>query len=87
MNELLKMRFFELLAEPSQEVTNEEMQKAYGHFVEQVNVVSNSKDKTFVFRVLNITRIELAALEPFYRYEQGEKRPEIEAPAQSPFFS
>lgn len=30
MNEILKTRFFRLMAEPSQEVTNEEMQSAFG---------------------------------------------------------
>jgi hypothetical protein len=30
MNELLKMKFFELLSKTSQEVTNTEMQDAYG---------------------------------------------------------
>jgi hypothetical protein len=33
---LLKERLFSLLSEPSQEVTKEEMQNAYGCFIKQV---------------------------------------------------
>lgn len=33
MNDLLQMRIFGLLSETSQEVSNEEMQNAYGEFV------------------------------------------------------
>ena len=36
MNELLKMKFFELLSKTSQEVTNTEMQDAYGEFVTHI---------------------------------------------------
>lgn len=74
MNELLKQRFFSLLSEPSQEVTNEEIQNAYDCFMEQLRTVSQS-EKTYseIFRILNITRIELLSLKSFYRYEQGGK--------------
>jgi hypothetical protein len=72
MNDLLNTRLFSLLSEPSQEVTNEEMQNAYGDFVEHVKAVSDSGNNTTALRTLNVTRIELAALEPFHRYEQGE---------------
>ncbi|WP_461827318.1 hypothetical protein [Dysgonomonas sp.] len=77
MNDLLNTSLFSLLAESSQEVASEEMQNAYGHFVEQVEAVGSSDDNTTVLRTLNITRIELVALESFHRYEQGEKCPEI----------
>lgn len=40
-DDLLLTRIFWLLSEPSQEVTNEEMQEAYGEFVEQIRTVSN----------------------------------------------
>lgn len=54
MNELFKLRLFSLLAEPSQ-VTNEEMQSAYGCFTEQVNKVSQSENEySKIFRILNI---------------------------------
>jgi hypothetical protein len=73
MNDLLNTRLFSLLAEPSQEVANEEMQNAYGHFVEQVKAVGSCDDNATAFRTLNITRIELSTLGTAYRYEQGEK--------------
>ena len=41
MNELLKMKFFELLSKTSQEVTNTEMQDAYGELVILHFCVSN----------------------------------------------
>lgn len=77
MNDLLHTRLFSLLSEPSQ-VTNEEIQSAYGNFMEQVGTVSQSEqDYSEVFRVLNTTRIELAFIESLHRYGQGEKCPEI----------
>lgn len=77
MNELVNSKLINLLAETSQ-VTNEEMQSAYGYFMEQVRVVSQSEGNRFeAFRILNITRIELVFLESLYRCEQGEKRFEI----------
>jgi len=87
MNELVNTRLFSLLVEPSQEVTNDEMQNAYGHFVEQTKAVSDSNDNATVMRTLNITRIELSSLESVLRYEQGEKCPKINISAQSPVFS
>jgi hypothetical protein len=77
MNELLKTRLFSLLSEPSQ-VTNEEMQNAYGCFMEQLRTVSQSENNySETFRMLNITRIELLGLKSLHRYEQGEKCPKI----------
>lgn len=77
MNELLKERLFSLLAEPSQ-VTNEEMQSAYGNFMEQLRTVSQSEQNySEIFRMLNTTRVELAFLKSLYRYGQGEKYPKI----------
>ena len=69
MNELLKMKFFELLSKTSQEVTNTEMQDAYGELV----AISNSEDYSYIFRMLNLTRIEIAPLEELYQCGQGEK--------------
>lgn len=83
MNDLVNTRLFSLLAEPSQEVTNEQMSNAYGEFMGHVNAVDDFMDNATALRTLNITRIELATLEPFLRYEQGEKCPEINVPAQS----
>jgi hypothetical protein len=75
MNDLLNTRFFSLLAEPSQEVTNEEMQNAYAQFTAHMEAVSNSDDYTSIFRTLNLTRIEVAHLQTVFRYEQGGKMP------------
>ncbi|CCZ10807.1 putative uncharacterized protein [Odoribacter sp. CAG:788] len=41
MNDLLQTRIFELLFETLQEVTNEEMQVAYGEFLEQIKNISD----------------------------------------------
>jgi hypothetical protein len=43
MNDILNTRLFSLLAEPSQEVTNEEMQNAYVDFVKQVETLGQSE--------------------------------------------
>ncbi len=75
MNELLKERLFSLLSESSQ-VTNEEMQSAYGCFMEQVRTISQSENEySKLHRTLNNTRVELVFLEILNRYEQGEKCP------------
>jgi len=77
MNELSRERLISLLSDASQ-VTNEEMQNAYGCFTEQVKTVSQSEQNySEIFRMLNTTRIELAFLKSLYRYGQGEKCPEI----------
>lgn len=77
MNDLLKTRMFSLLSEPSP-VTNEEMQSAYGCFMKQVRIVSESEQNySEIYRILNITRIELLFIESLYRYEQGKKCPKI----------
>ena len=62
MNDLLRTRFFILLADTSQEVINTEMQDAYENFVKQIVTISNSEDYTHIFRMLNLTRIEIAPL-------------------------
>lgn len=77
MNELSRERLISLLSDASQ-VTNEEMQSAYGCFTKQVKTVSQSEQNySETFRTLNNTRIELAFLKSLYRYEQGGKCPEI----------
>lgn len=43
MNDLIKMRIFELLSEASQEVTNDELQNAYGELLEHIRCVSRNK--------------------------------------------
>ena len=73
MNELLKMKFFELLSKTSQEVTNTEMQDAYGEFVKHIVAISNSEDYSYIFRMLNLTRIEIVPLKELYQCGQGGK--------------
>lgn len=73
MNELVNMRFFSLVTEGSQEITNEEMKNAYEHFVEKVKAVSGFEDNITVMRTLSITRIELVFLLKQNQYEQGKK--------------
>lgn len=73
MNVLLNMRMFRLFSETSQEVTNSEMQEAYGEFVEQIRTISNGNDYSTTYRILATTRIEIALLETIPLYGQGEK--------------
>lgn len=73
MNDLLQTRLFRLLSGTSQEVTNEEMQNAYGKFVEKIRAVSNENDYSTTYRILVATRIEIASLETAPLYGQGEK--------------
>lgn len=73
MNDLLQMRIFGLLSKASQEVTDEEMQDAYGEFVEQIKTVSNKNDYSTTYRILVATRIEIASLETAPLYGQGGK--------------
>ena len=77
MDELLRERLFSLLAE-SPQTTNEELHTAYEGFIEQVKIISQSEQNyTNVFRILNITRVELVFIESLHRYGQGGKCPEI----------
>lgn len=73
MYDLLETKFFSLLADTSQEVTNEEMQNAYGKFIEQIRMVSNGNDYSTTYRILVATRIEIASHETAPLYGQGEK--------------
>ena len=61
MNDLLQTRIFGLLNETSQEITNEEMQNAYGEFIHQVRTMSNENDYSTIYRILVATRIEIAS--------------------------
>jgi hypothetical protein len=73
MNDLLQTRIFRLLSETSQEVTNQEMQNAYGEFVEQIRIVGDGDDYSTTYRIFVATRIEIASLETAPLYGQGEK--------------
>lgn len=83
MNDVLNTSFFGLFAEPSQEVTNKEMQNAYAQFIVHMETVSNSDDYANIFRMLNHTRIEMTHLQTVSRHEQGEKCPEIRLSSKS----
>lgn len=72
MNDLLQTRIFGLLNETSQEISNEEMQNAYGEFIHQVRTMSNENDYSTIYRILVATRIEIASLETSPLYGQGE---------------
>ena len=74
MNDLVKTEFFILMNENSQEITNEEMQNAYGEFVEQIRTVSNGNDYSTTYRILVATRIEIASLETTPVYGMCGKR-------------
>ncbi len=77
MNEILKTKLFRLLSEPSQ-VTNEEIQNAYGCFMEQVETVSQSEqDFLKVIRMLNIAHVELVFIKAIYQHEEGKKCAQI----------
>ena len=73
MNDLLRTRFFILLADTSQKVINTEMQDAYEEFVKHTETISNSEDYAHVFRMLNLTRIEIAPLKGCIRMGWGGK--------------
>ena len=73
MNDLLQTRIFGLLNETSQEISNEEMQNAYGEFIHQVSTISNENDYSTIYRILVATRIEIASLETAPLYGQGGK--------------
>lgn len=73
MNDLLQARMFRLLSKSSQEVTNEEMQEAYGEFLEHIKNVTNGTDYSVTYRTLSATRIEIASLRTTPLYGQGGK--------------
>lgn len=87
MNDLLGTKMFKLLSEPSQQVRNHEIQDAYRDFTEKIKItISKSEiDYSTVFRMLNMTRIELSFLNSTLQYEQGEKCPKISLLAESNF--
>lgn len=74
MNDLCKSELIRLLSESSQTVTNIEMQNAYESFIRKIITQNHSENNYHeVYRMLNITRIELIGLELLYQYEQGKK--------------
>lgn len=49
---------FTLLNELSQEISDDEMKNAYQDFVEQIKLINNSNDYMYIFRTLNLVRID-----------------------------
>ncbi len=77
MEKIINTKLLSLLTETSS-VANQEMEDAYECFTEQMKAVSQSENNySEVFRILNNTRVELVFLQSLYRYEEGEKCPEI----------
>lgn len=72
MNEILKLKLFSLLSEASA-VTNEEMETAYEKLVNKIQSLQSDEDYIKIFRILNMTRIELISLKTHLQYGQGEK--------------
>lgn len=73
MNDLTETEFFTLLSNHNQ-VSSTQFQNAYGKFTEQLKSLNRPENEyTAIYRVLNVTRIELASLSHHFRYEQGEK--------------
>lgn len=74
MEDLVKSELFSLLANGSQQVSNNEMKNAYEYFVREVETLNQSEaDFKTVFRALNITRIEFKTLQTQFLCEQGKK--------------
>lgn len=87
MEKLVKTKIFNLLAESSSTVINDEMKNAYETFVKETFSLNQSEaDYFIVFRSLNMTRIELQSLQTQILYEQGEKCLEKSLLAESHFF-
>lgn len=71
MKDLLNMKYFRLLSEPSQ-VSTKEIQTAYEAFVKRVTEMTQSdSDYSKVFRLLNHLHIELDSLTDLPLYESG----------------
>lgn len=75
MDDSIKTRLFSILEKVSEQVTNLEMQDAYGDLIKQMKIISQSEGNADVFRMLNIIRIEYESLQTLYRYGQGKKCP------------
>ena len=71
MKDLLNMKYFRLLSEPSQ-VSTKEIQTAYEAFVKRVTEMTQSdSDYSKVFRLLNHLHIDLDSLMALPLFESG----------------
>lgn len=62
-----------VLFESSQEATNSEMRVAYEEFVKHIVTLSDPEDYSHIFRMLNLTRIEIASLKEVYQMRAKKK--------------
>lgn len=73
MNNLNETEFFILLSSPKQ-IANTKIQYAYEKFTEEIKKLNQPENEyTTIYRMLNLTRIELVSLSNHFRYEEGEK--------------
>lgn len=86
MDILCKKEFFCLLIDNSNQVTKNQLAKAYAEFIEKTKMMNQPEvDYSIIFRTLSLTRIEFQSLQTQILYEQGEKCPKISLLAESPF--
>lgn len=86
MDILCNMEFFCLLIDNSNQVTKNQLAKAYGEFIEKTKMMNQPEvDYSIIFRTLSLTRIEFQSLQAQILYEQGEKCPKISLFAESHF--
>ncbi len=86
MDILCNMEFFCLLIDNSNQVTKNQLAKAYGVFIEKTKMMNQPEvDYSIIFRTLSLTRIEFQSLQAQILYEQGEKCPKISLLAESHF--
>ena len=83
MNDLSKTRIIILLTDSSQKVTDTEMQDAYDEFIRNIATIGSSKDNSNIFRMLNLTRIEIAPLKELYQCEYNPQNEAFAIPKRS----
>lgn len=70
MKDLVKTEFFSLQIEHTQEITNQQIQCAYGKFIAHIDILSQENDLISIVRKLNITHAELVFLSAPIQHEQ-----------------
>ena len=75
MNDLTEIEFFSLLSD-SKQIEDIQIKNAYEKFTEQIAKLNQPDEKyTTIYRMLNMTRIEIVSLQSHFQYEQGGKCP------------
>ena len=72
MNDLLRTSFSSYWLIPHKKLLTQKCKMLMKIFVKQIVTISNSEDYTHIFRMLNLTRIEIAPLKGLYQDGQGE---------------